>query len=164
MTEVTVLISRASKCRNPFFTLFFINNPPLVPSSQFSACQTLAFILHSVPPPLLFLVLLSKSCLLLSLSNVHPSVSSRFSPSFDVPFRTKEETRAGPHGGLQWDWQHYVGLADWSLSFCQEKWREPREVEQREGVRVSFLCRRFDHFGFIQGALEANGTQRGHLL
>lgn len=47
-----------------------------------------------------------------------------------------------------------------SLSFCQEKWREPREVEQREGVRVSFMCRRFDHFGFIHGALEAKGTPK----
>lgn len=93
--------------------------------------------------PLLFLVLLSKSCLLLSLSNVHPSISSRFSPSFDVPFRTKEGSQAGPHGGLRGDlpcdWQHYVGLAAPSLSFRQEKWREPRAVEQRETVR-GYLC------------------------
>lgn len=111
MTEVTVSISRASKRRNPFFTLYssFIILPPFLPLSS-PLVKLLLFFL-TVFSPLLFLVLLSKSFLLLSLSNVHPSISIRFSPSFDVPFWTKEESQAGPHGGGCNEGQHDVGLA-----------------------------------------------------
>lgn len=67
VTEVILSISRASKCGNPFFTLYsslIILPLPLSLSSLF--VKPLPFF-SMVFSPLIFLVFLSKSCLLLSL-------------------------------------------------------------------------------------------------
>lgn len=84
--------------------------------------------------PLIFLVFLSKSCLLLSLFQMF--ILQFLAVPVSLLRSVLSDKEAGPHGGLQWelpfDGQHYVGLPAWPLSFCPGKRREPREVAQRK--------------------------------
>lgn len=140
-----VSVSRVSRALwgSSVYPLFFIYTPlSLSLSFPFSTWQTIFLFFPAVFSPLIFYILCGHSCLLLSFATFLFQVFILCFPaplarsSLLCPLGQWRNPQAGLEGGGQWvafEWQPCVGLAAWPLSFCQGKWREPREVEQCGG-------------------------------